>query len=258
MASGSPLTGITSVASPTTVHAPARWGRAGRSGAGATGAMASSASVTSQLFICRGGRCRRGQYAGHRVHFGLAQLLPHLRHEVRPHGLVLGRQLLRLDGNGSPAMTSTNRYFPYPTQVTNLGVVWCQRHRELLELQRLRQHERRKRILLGLQRLRRPRQRPQHRLPNVPSQVLTAAAPRSPTWQRCSTGTASCAPSKRTAASGAGPARRASNYYAAQLKDSQSNRVTALTIVGRDCYLDTDDQVWVNGSTSTSYQVTCP
>ena len=48
------------------------------------------------------------------------------------------------------------------------------------------------------------------------------------------------------------------NYYAVQLKDSQSNRVTGLNVVGRDCYLDTDDQVWVNGYTSTSYQVTCP
>ncbi len=46
------------------------------------------------------------------------------------------------------------------------------------------------------------------------------------------------------------------NYYAVQLKDSASNRVTGLSLstIGRDCYLDTDDQVWINASTSTSYQ----
>ncbi len=92
---------------------------------------------------------------------------------------------------------------------------------------------------------------------NVPSQVLTAAATpltnvaKVINWygKPCAVrtdGSIWCWPD-----SGA-------NYYAVQLKDSSSNRVTGLTTVGRDCYLDTDDQVWYNGSTSTSYQVTCP
>lgn len=51
-----------------------------------------------------------------------------------------------------------------------------------------------------------------------------------------------------------------SNYYAVQLKDSASNRITGLNpaTVGRDCYLDTDDQVWINGATTTSYRSPAP
>jgi alpha-tubulin suppressor-like RCC1 family protein len=46
--------------------------------------------------------------------------------------------------------------------------------------------------------------------------------------------------------------------YATALTDSSQAAVTGITTVGRECYLDNDDQVWYNGNTSTSYQVPCP
>jgi Regulator of chromosome condensation (RCC1) repeat len=46
--------------------------------------------------------------------------------------------------------------------------------------------------------------------------------------------------------------------YAAPLTDSTQAAVTGITTVGRECYLDTDDQVWYNGSDYASYQVPCP
>jgi hypothetical protein len=94
---------------------------------------------------------------------------------------------------------------------------------------------------------------------NIPSQVLTAAATpltnvaRALNWSNkpCSLktdGSVWCSPDPSNSTS----------YYAAPLKDSNSNRVTGLSVVGRSCYLDIDDQVWINGYTSSSYQVTCP
>jgi hypothetical protein len=49
-----------------------------------------------------------------------------------------------------------------------------------------------------------------------------------------------------------------SGLYAAPYIDDTSMPVTGITVVGRDCYLDANDKVWINGGTSTSYQVTCP
>jgi hypothetical protein len=46
--------------------------------------------------------------------------------------------------------------------------------------------------------------------------------------------------------------------FATALTDSTQAAVTGITTVGRECYLDNDDQVWYNGNTSTSYQVPCP
>ena len=161
-------------------------------------------------------------------------------------------------GNGSPAMVSATRYFPYPTQVTNLGVsgtsviasywnynacastndgsAYCWGYNGYGDLAN------------GLN----------TGYSNVPSQVLTAAGtPLTNVAKVINWYGKPCA--VRTDGSiWCWPDPAGSNYYAVQLKDSQSNRVTGLTIVGRDCYIDADDQVWVNGSTSTSYQVTCP
>ena len=46
-------------------------------------------------------------------------------------------------------------------------------------------------------------------------------------------------------------------YYAGQLVDS-STKVSGISIAGRDCYLDANDQAWIADYLSTSYQVTCP
>jgi hypothetical protein len=160
-------------------------------------------------------------------------------------------------GNGSPAMTTTNRYFPYPTQVTNLatsgtsviasywnynacastndGSAYCWGYNAYGNLAN------------GLS----------TGYSNVPSQVLTAAGtPLTGVTKVLSWYGKPCA--VRTDGSIWCWPDSGGNYYAVQMKDSASNRVTGLTTVGRDCYLDTDDQVWYNGSTSTSYQVTCP
>ena len=92
---------------------------------------------------------------------------------------------------------------------------------------------------------------------NVPSQVLTAAGtPLTNVVKVLNWSGKPCA--FRTDGSIWCWPDSGANYYAVQLKDSASNRVTGLSVVGRDCYLDTDDQAWLNGSTSTSYQVTCP
>jgi len=94
---------------------------------------------------------------------------------------------------------------------------------------------------------------------NVPSQVLTAAAtPLTGVSQVLNWTNRPCA-LKTDGSLWCWPdPAGGTNYYAVQLKDSNSARVTGLTVVGRSCYLDIDDQVWVNAYTSSSYQVTCP
>ncbi|HXJ20602.1 MAG TPA: hypothetical protein VMT03_10240 [Polyangia bacterium] len=94
---------------------------------------------------------------------------------------------------------------------------------------------------------------------NVPSQVLTAAStPLTGVSQALNWSSRPCA-LKTDGSIWCWPdPAGGTNYYAVQLKDSNSARVTGLTVVGRNCYIDIDDQVWVNAYTSTSYQVTCP
>jgi alpha-tubulin suppressor-like RCC1 family protein len=49
-----------------------------------------------------------------------------------------------------------------------------------------------------------------------------------------------------------------SALFAAQALDSSQMPVTGITMIGRGCYFDANDKVWVNNYTSTSYQVPCP
>jgi hypothetical protein len=161
-------------------------------------------------------------------------------------------------GKGTDGQTTTaQRYIPYPTQVTNLatsgtsviasyyyytvcastadGSAYCWGYNAYGDLANG--------LATGYS--------------NIPSQVLTAAAtPLTGVVKVLNWSGKPCA--LRTDGSIWCWPDAGTNYYAVQLKDSQSNRVTGLSVVGRDCYLDTDDQVWYNGSTSTSYQVTCP
>ena len=160
-------------------------------------------------------------------------------------------------GIGTDGMGTASRYVPYPTQVQNLGTsatsviasywnynvcsstndgsAYCSGYNGSGDLANG--------LATGYS--------------NVPSQVLTAANTPLTNVKKVINWYGKPCAVKTDGSIWCWPDAGA-NYYAVQLKDSQSNHVSGLTYVGRDCYLDTDDQVWVNGSTSTSYQVSCP
>ncbi len=46
-------------------------------------------------------------------------------------------------------------------------------------------------------------------------------------------------------------------YVAARMVDNAQNPVGGITVIGRDCYLDSGDQAWIDGA-KASYPVTCP
>lgn len=93
----------------------------------------------------------------------------------------------------------------------------------------------------------------------VPTQVLTAAA--TPLTQVTSvvdwiSGYKLCAQRSDLSVWCWGGGTTA-GLYATPLVDGQSNPVSGETVIGRECYLDANDKLWVAGSMSGN-QVTCP
>jgi alpha-tubulin suppressor-like RCC1 family protein len=160
-------------------------------------------------------------------------------------------------GNGSPAMTST-RYFPYPTFVANLAASATSVFASYWNYNVCASTNDQSAYCWGSNTSGNLANGLTTGYSNVPSQVLTAAGTPLTGVARVLNWYGKTCALRTDGSIWCWPDPAGSNYYAVPLKDSQSNRITGLTITGRDCYLDTDDQVWVNGSTSTSYQVTCP